>query len=684
MAGAISAYEAGGRGQGIKVAVVDSGINANLPEFRGRIDPASRDVAGNRGVTDQEGHGTAVSAVLAAARDGNGMMGVAFEATILSLNTADPANCPTGGCRHNDADIGEAIDVAIQNGARVINISLGGEGAGSDTLAALSKAAAAGIVVVVSAGNEGGADPSAFALDALSQGNGLLIIAGAHEGNRTSADFSNKAGAAAAHYLMALGRNILAPDENGQLYTWKGTSFSAPVISGAAALLASAFPNLTGRQIVEILLSTADDAGAVGQDATYGRGILNIARAFAPQGVTKAAGSGVPVSTSGNGGTSGPMGDADMAMKGVVVLDRYERAYSVNLGRTLARAPQERPLSASFAGNVRTRMSGAGPVAMSLTVSQDFTGKASIGFAQMGLTYDDHREAKAIAGMAIARLTPNMAAAYGFSESGRALQQRLAGRGQGAFLVARDPMARHGFHATDASSFALRQDMAGFGLTATSESGGVYRSGFEVDGEQARYRLTGITIDRTVEGATLSLGLNTLRESETVLGGRFAGLFGSGGSSTSFLDVAAAFPVAGGWALEASYRRGWTRMGAGSTLVEGGRLVSDAFSFDLGRPNLWRAGDNFALRVSQPLRVRSGGYDMNVPVSYDYKTGAVGHERQHLSLAPTGRELDFEAAYGVAAFGGHVSANAFYRRQPGHIATADADVGAALRFVLGL
>ena len=683
MAGAISAYEAGGRGQGIKVAVVDSGINPNLPEFRGRIDPASRDVASNRGVTDQEGHGTAVSAILAAARDGSGIMGVAFDATILSLNTANPGNCADTGCRHNDADIGKAIDIAIQNGARVINISLGGEGAGGYTLAALSKATAAGIIVVVSAGNEGGANPSGFALDTLSQGNDLLIVAGAHDGNRESAAFSNKAGAAAAHYLMALGRSVLAPDEYGQLYTWNGTSFSAPVISGAAALLASAFPNLTGHQIVEILLGTADDAGAVGQDSTYGRGILNIARAFAPQGVTKAAGSGVPVSTSGNGDTSGPMGDASMAMKGVVVLDRYERAYSVDLGRTLTRALLERPLSASFAGNVRTRMSGAGPVALSLTVEQDVTGKASIGFAQMGLTYDDHREAKAIAGMAIARLTPATAAAYGFSESGRALQQRLAGHGQGAFLVARDPTARNGFHAKNASSFALRHEVAGFGLTATSESGGVYRSGPDLGTDEARYRLNGVTIDRTVAGATLTFGINNLRESETVLGGRFAGLFGSGGSSTSYLDVSAAFPVSG-WALETGYRRGWTRMGAGSALVKGGRLVSDAFFFDLGRRNIWRAGDDFALRISQPLRVRSGGYDMNLPVSYDYKTGAVGYARQQLSLAPEGREIDVEAAYGVPAFGGHLSANAFYRREPGHIAAANADVGAALRFVLGL
>ncbi|MDP8994495.1 MAG: S8 family serine peptidase, partial [Pseudomonadota bacterium] len=84
-----------------------------MPEFAGRIDPASRDVASNRGITDTEGHGTAVSATAAAARNGSGQMGVAFDSTIISLNTANPNNCDGDkGCKHSDADIARAIDIA--------------------------------------------------------------------------------------------------------------------------------------------------------------------------------------------------------------------------------------------------------------------------------------------------------------------------------------------------------------------------------------------------------------------------------------------------------------------------------------------------------------------------------------------------------------------------------------------
>jgi subtilisin family serine protease len=163
--GAIHAWNAGGTGKGVKVGVIDSGINPNLAEFAGRIDPASRDIVANRGVTDTEGHGTAVSAVIAAARNGAQNIGVAFESTIISLNTSNPNDCEDKkGCKHNDSDIARAIDVAVANGARVINISLGGEGIGTAMTSAVRRASTAGVVMVISAGNESLAQPAGFAL----------------------------------------------------------------------------------------------------------------------------------------------------------------------------------------------------------------------------------------------------------------------------------------------------------------------------------------------------------------------------------------------------------------------------------------------------------------------------------------------------------------------------------------
>ena len=87
---------------------------------------------------------------------------------------------------------------------------------------------------------------------------------------------------------------------------------------------------------------------------------------------------------------------------------------------------------------------------------------------------------------------------------------------------------------------------------------------------------------------------------------------------------------------------------------ENGRLATDAWAFDLAKSDAFRAGDWFALRVMQPLRVRSGGFDLNMPVSYDYADGSVGYERRFFNLAPTGREIDLEAAYGMRPWGGQL------------------------------
>src|SRR4029079_14682214 len=124
---AIAAYNAGATGKGVKIGIVDSGINPSLSEFAGRIDPASRDVAGSRGVSDEGGHGTAVSAVAAAARNGSNTMGVAFDATIVSLRADEPGSCAThDGCAFYDDAIARGIDAATAAGVKVINLSLGG------------------------------------------------------------------------------------------------------------------------------------------------------------------------------------------------------------------------------------------------------------------------------------------------------------------------------------------------------------------------------------------------------------------------------------------------------------------------------------------------------------------------------------------------------------------------------
>jgi subtilisin family serine protease len=408
-ANAIAAYDKGATGQGIKIGIIDTGINPALAEFAGRIDPASTDVAGSRGVSDEAGHGTAVSAVAAAARNGSNTLGVAFNATIVSIRADDPGSCATDdGCEFFDDDIAAGIDAARLAGVRVINMSLGGDPPGTTLLAAISRAVTAGIVFVISAGNDGdkpeGVNADPFGLVSAQNNPGMVILAGSvgvADGSgevdvSQISDFSNRAGTGQQFYLMAQGYRDRAPDETGTQWLWSGTSFSAPTIAGAVALLAQAFPALTGRQIIEILLTTGDDLGASGTDAIYGRGRLNIAKAFAPIGQTSLAGSETLVSTSSNGSIPAAAGDAVSASSfGAIILDGYKRAYVLNLAATLRQAQQSARLNHALQGNLRSGFAAAGPISLAMTVSERRDLAQGFGLERLGIGPDDARRASA-------------------------------------------------------------------------------------------------------------------------------------------------------------------------------------------------------------------------------------------------------------------------------------------------
>ena len=350
---AATAWNAGRTGQGVTIAIVDTGVDADSPEFAGRISPLSKDILNaGRDISGSDDHGTHVAMIAAAARNGTGILGIAFDATIMALRTDSIGSCApdspqdaNADCSFADSAIADAINYASSNGAKVINISLGGEGATAAVRSAVAAAANRGTLIVVSAGNDGAAQPESFATLLDTSAAGGLIIVGSIDADGSISDFSNKAGTQNSHYLTARGDRLCCAYENGELYVdsegfvylFSGTSFSAPQVAGAAALLAQAFPNLTGREIADILLRSAFDAGATGTDTVFGRGILDIARAFQPLGTTSLAGSGQAVALGDVTGAGSPaMGDALAAASlPAVVLDEYRRAFETDLAGTL-------------------------------------------------------------------------------------------------------------------------------------------------------------------------------------------------------------------------------------------------------------------------------------------------------------------------------------------------------------
>lgn len=715
---AITAYQAGATGRGVTVGVIDSGIDPNSHEFTGRIHAQSGDVTGaDRPLGDDDGHGTAVTRVIAAAKDGRDVHGIAFNATILALRADQAGSCTTAApgkdaasCSFLDTAIAAGVNRAVDNGARVINISLGGAGGASSILrTAINRATLAGIVVVVSAGNEGNEassafdpnSPSPFAQALLASGNGLVIISTSVDDNDVISNFSNKAGVAQNAVLSALGQGICCEYQNDTIYrfvengrslirVFNGTSFSAPQISGAAALLAQAFPNLTGAQIVNLLLSSARDAGAAGTDAIYGRGILDIARAFAPAGTTSLAGTTIAVPLSGDGGTtSGPMGDVAMSNRPVnaVIVDSYGRAYDIDLAHGLnATAPRLR-LTPALIHQDRSVSAVLGTTQIAFSISDSGAGTASI--LPLALSDGQARQARLLAGRVSAAITKDTRFSLGIRQTAAHQVAALQDMASSAFLTAGAARMEGGFERQPGNSFALRQKLGAFGLTGSVERGdarlyqGASDEYLRRGTRQYPYATLGLSLDRKIGPARLALGANWMREDETILGASFANFIGRGGARSLFVDGNMEATLAQNWSIGTSWRQGWTYANAGTTLTGQSLIKSNAFSFDVTRANAFAYGDRLAFRLAQPLRVTSGGLTLNVPIAYDYATRTPTFGIRRFSLAPRGREIARELAWILPISGGYFSSNLFWRQEPGHFESAPDDIGVAFRLQFG-
>jgi len=300
------AHDAGFTGAGIVIGIADSGVNASNPALTGRVgaeyiyvDPATNNVA----VDDVVGHGTIVAEIAAGRPYGSFVGGVAPDASIVSARIiADKAPVDDGSGQGNkvtSADpLGDVNDkLVVTSGARIVNNSWGGlywDPADKDTTAnfatAYLHASMGHALFVFAAGNEGRDDPSTVAalpslVPSLEKG-WLTVVALDSNHVDQIASYSNRCGIAQSYCLAAPGAVVVvAPDAksgSGQTsYVYgAGTSFAAPQVSGAAAVVMSAMPGLSLDSVRQVLLGTADDLGAPGPDAVYGYGRLNVGRAI--------------------------------------------------------------------------------------------------------------------------------------------------------------------------------------------------------------------------------------------------------------------------------------------------------------------------------------------------------------------------------------------------------------------
>lgn len=680
---ALAAYQRGVTGAGVALGVIDSGVDDRTGAFTGRISTASTDVAGTRGIGDEDGHGTAVAFTALGGRGGNRAQGVAFDATLVALRADKPGSCTDtagqgglgGHCSFSSDAIALGLDTARKAGARVVNISLGSNDTPPNALlAAINRATAAGMVIVIAAGNDGESNPTLMAQiannDAVARGQ--VIIAGSVNASGTISSFSNRAGQSAAHYLTALGERVEAPDAAGTRMLWSGTSFAAPQISGAAVLLAQAFPNLTGAQIVDLLLRTAREVGTSGTDDVYGRGALDLTAAFQPVGGTSVAGTGAAIAMGINARLSPAMGDARAEGLSLVGLDGYARAYRVDVSATVAQAAPRPMLAPSLLGRIEGTVVSDGARTVALTRAIAMPGEARL----RAIVPADapHAAQRIVAGSITQTLSPDTAIGFGFASSGDAMVAGWTGQTGPSYLMT-DPGA--GMDRVPRTAAALHHVMGRLGLSVTAETG---RFAAPMPGMAAPgYDQMAVTFDRRIGPVAASFGVTRLDEQATVLGGWFGGTLGQARGVSWFADTAARWQDDGGWTLAARWRSGWTHaVGA----MGGGMLASRAWSVEAGKAGLF-GGDRIDLRLSRPLRVSGGGLDLRLPGHWDYASGQVdGWTTNRLSLAPTGQETLVELRHGIRLGGGEWSTHLFWRRDPGNIAMLPPERGMAVKYGL--
>ena len=236
----------GATGKGVTIAVIDTGIDYRHREFKGRIRAGYDFVDGDSIAEDANGHGTHVAGTIAAAKDGRGITGVAHDAKIMPIRVLDE----NGAGYLSDAI--RAVRWATNNGADVINLSLGGAGYSQAMADAIRHASSRGTVVVMAAGNWGGASPDYPAAHAIDHG----IAVGAVQRDGRLAWFSNRAGSRPLNYVMAPGVGIKSTLPGNRSGYFSGTSMAAPHVAGVAGLLKSQNNKLSSGEIGDLITGT--------------------------------------------------------------------------------------------------------------------------------------------------------------------------------------------------------------------------------------------------------------------------------------------------------------------------------------------------------------------------------------------------------------------------------------------
>ena len=625
---ALFALEHNWVGQGVRVGVMDDGVNA-IGDLEGKVDVGlSRDfgfletngVRTSRGGSSRIGdetstHGTPVAAIIAARDDGLGVQGLAPGATIVSLRVDSVVDGEKSWGAGRDLALRHAADsgIPLVNMSLVLRAGSRPSSAFMDALAYYNRRER-GLLIAATGNSSLPTTPSAVEVDPAFAESWLFVAALESDGfDYELAGYSNRCGS-------VMNRCVVAPTlsntmgATGRSQRFGGTSSATPVVTSVAAMILSRWPQLTGVDAGNIILNTARDLGEPGTDPIYGRGLVDAEAALRPVNPMLSNSSAIgPLDN-----TVLVLGDAfgvvtgaslDDALGNVTVLDQYGRDFAGDLsGLVIRPAAADNPemlrrVEAQM--NARTASSASRQGSAMVGVTGFDTGLRDSGGVPV------LRSELTNAEVAV-RLSDRMSLTAGFNSQNNVSADIFGLAPTSDAVFAYSPLAQN--------SFGISHKLGKGKLLLSAYTGS--QDDIEVNGATVQFR----------QGAT-SLKLGLVDEAGSVFGTPVGiGILRFGdGARTIFLEAASGFDL-GKWRLDGYAGLGGTRLRIGNDLLltHAGMIASGRFGLIASRPAL---NGRLSLGVAQQLVVVDGNATFTVGNGYDLDARSLLFQDRRVDLS---------------------------------------------------
>ena len=708
-----------GQSHAQQIALLDTGVDPNrgFNIADGFNYFANTDDTSDVSDREPEGHGTVSVRVASEAFSG--------EIVPFVITNGDTSQDAATEAMVTNARDSALSDILGRPEVRVIGFTWGTNGVVNSSAPLVSNLSANDRFIAIMAGNDSASQPNILATSSFNLP-GVLVV-GATDASGALLPESNRAGTTANRFVAAIG----LPDSEA---TVGGTSWATARISGIAGAVLLQNPNLSAEEVAQVILESAEDRGAEGTDAEFGRGVILSAEQVLNNPIggteiptpttpnptpvtpdpTPVTPDPTPADTGGGGGGGGGGGAALLLVGGALagallltrrsstklektlVLDSYGRSFGVDLNDQVQVNDADLELSHFF--NSLEQSSVGGQFQLSnlktdIAFSATTTNDPRIDFIEYFATPGDagiESGQNSLSFATSSRLTNNLSFSSGYKVSP---QQELGGLqlltndsefGASSFISGQS-------FSSVLSGFSPQANTASLALHSKSNvANGIKLSLVSVDGENA---FSQHSFSSLLQGnyqindrAGLSVQFGQIEETGSVLGGASAGVFGVEDSTTYALNLAGRVKLGQRFSLVSNYGIGRTEVNASrnSLLADFSTLKSDWYGLGVIGNSVFRKRDQLGVSFAQPLKIQSGSVDYSIPTSR-LANGDIGFDTERVNLGETNAtERNIEAYYRTVV-GGRFELGAFaqYRSNPNHVNDNgdDAIVMATIKFI---